>query len=476
MRKHAPACWCAALTLFALQVGLAQEEPPLPAGLGDPEEPQLPAGLGGTSSDSEPELPAGLGDGEAPADGEDEDGASPFSLSGFWEARFGLRTRHDPHEKDASIAETRLHLDAEQYWGATRFKLATDLLLDPVADDYPPRLERGRGWLDLREANVTFTPASFLDVRAGRQILTWGTGDLVFINDMFPKDWDSFFIGRDMEYLKAPSDAVKVSAFSDTVNLDVVYTPRFDPDRFIDGRRLSYWNSTLGRRAGRDAIVSVERPDRWFTDEELALRLYRNVGGYELAAYAYRGFWKSPAGMSPVSGRATFPELSVYGASVRGGVGKGIGNVEFGYYDSLDDSGGADPLVRNGEVRFLVGYEQEIARELTLGLQYYLEHMLDYGGYRRSLPLGAPRADRDRHVATVRLTKMLMRQDLTLSLFAYYSPSDSDAHVRPRVGYKIDDHWSAEAGANLFMGSDRHTFFNQFARNNNVYVGLRYAF
>jgi len=137
---------------------------------------------------------------------------------------------------------------------------------------------------------------------------------------------------------------------------------------------------------------------------------------------------------------------------------------------------GADPLVRNGEVRFLVGYEREIARELTLGLQYYLEYMLDYGSYRRSLPLGVPSADRDRHVLTVRLTKMLMRQDLTLSLFAYYSPSDNDAHVRPCVRYKMDDHWSAETGANLFMGSDRHTFFNQFARNNNVYVGLRYAF
>ncbi|MFW6031595.1 MAG: hypothetical protein ACOC9T_03300, partial [Myxococcota bacterium] len=32
-----------------------------------------------------------------------------------------------------------------------------------------------------------------------------GTGDLVFLNDLFPKDWRSFLLGRDLDYLKAPS-------------------------------------------------------------------------------------------------------------------------------------------------------------------------------------------------------------------------------------------------------------------------------
>ncbi|MGR3310620.1 MAG: hypothetical protein ACUZ77_07575 [Candidatus Brocadiales bacterium] len=154
------------------------------------------------------------------------------------------------------------------------------------------------------------TPVFFMDVKVGRQILTWGTGGLIFVNDLFPKDWNSFIIGRDVEYLKAPSDAVKVGLFSSIVNLDIVYTPRFDADRFIDGRRISYWNGGLGRRAGRDAIVKVEKPDDLFTDDEIALRLHRRINSYEFAVYAYRGFWKSPGGVNPSSGRATFPDLS----------------------------------------------------------------------------------------------------------------------------------------------------------------------
>lgn len=400
----------------------------------------------------------------------------PFELSGFWETRLGFRMQKDPGEKDVSIGETRLQLEAERAWEKVTAKVTSDFLYDPVLDRHAIRLEEGEGFLDLREANFLLTPASFLDLKVGRQILTWGTGDLVFINDLFPKDWNSFFIGRDEEYLKAPSDAAKVSVFTGLANLNVIYTPRFDSDRFIDGERVSYYNTALGRLAGRDAVVEVDKPDDWLEDDEIAARLYRNIRGYELAIYGYRGFWKSPAGTDPVSDRAIFPDLNVYGASIRGNIGKGIGNIEFAFYDSEDDRDGDDPFIRNGEFRFLVGYEQEVARDFTVGIQYYLEYMLEHGDYRRTLPTGTPRADEDRHVFTVRLTKLLMSQNLKLSLFTFYSPSDVDVYLRPNIHYKINDHWSAEIGGNVFIGKDEHTFFGQFEKNTNTYGGVRYSF
>ena len=135
--------------------------------------------------------------------------------------------------------------------------------------------------------------------------------------------------------------------------------PRFDSDRFIDGRHISFFNNQLGQITGRDAVVKTTKPNDWFRDDEIALRLNKNIKGYELAVYGYKGFWKSPAGFDPASGKAVFPPLSVYGASIRGVIGKGIGNLEFGYYDSEDDRGGDDPLIRNSEFRFLVGYSRK---------------------------------------------------------------------------------------------------------------------
>jgi hypothetical protein len=403
------------------------------------------------------------------------DEPSFWYVSSFGELRIGTRTNNDEFQKRTSVGEARLQVRAEGSNDVLSTVIAADFLYDTVADDHSPDLDSGTGFVDLREANVSFSPASAIDLKVGRQIITWGTGDLLFINDMFPKDFTSFFIGRDPEYLKAPSDALKLSAFINDTSVDIVYTPRFNADRFIDGSRLSYYNRDLGRIAGRDAIVSVDKPDELFDDDEIAFRLYRNTGGVELALYAYTGFWKSPAGSDSES-KATFPALNAYGASAVGVVGKGIANVEVGYYDSRDDEEGDDPLVRNSELRFMLGYKQEIVRNLNFGIQYYLEHMIDHDEYIATLPVGAPASDENRQLYTLRLTQLLMNQDLELNLFTFYSPSDEDGYVKASSGYKIDDQWRIEAGANIFFGDEDHTEFGQLIDNSNIYVATRYSY
>ena len=475
---------CIIIHFFALFVS-ADGETPLPAGLEEKppsteEEPALPMGLENTAKPEEPALPEGLSleqpEKKKAEEKEERFADLPFDLSGFWEARAGFRTLNDPHENESSIGETRLQVKIDKALDYATLKLTGDLVYDPLLNQHDIHLEKGRGFIDLREMSLLLRPASFMDIKAGRQILTWGTGDLIFINDLFPKDWNSFFIGRDTEYLKAPSDAAKISLFSNVVNLDLIYTPRFDTDRFIDGSRISFYNSKLGKMTGRDAIEYPIIPDNWFDDDEVALRFYKNIGPYEAALYGYRGFWKSPAGTDSVSGKSTFPELSVYGGSIRGPMGKGIGNIETGYYNSEDDTRGSNASVRNSEFRFLTGYEQELARDFTAGVQYYLEHIIDYSNYLSSLPSGSPASDENRHVLTLRLTKFLAGQNLMLSLFTFYSPSDNDTYLRPKIHYKIDDHWSAEAGGNIFAGKDRFTFFGQFEKNSNIYAGMRYGF
>ncbi len=472
--------WLVLLTALIMKPALAQEAPALPQGLGEKKEekketPNLPAGLGAASKKEETEgkatvLPEGLGS-------EAEKGKLPFNFTGFWEIRTGYRVQDDNFQDDDILGETRFQFELDKLWKGINFELTADLYYDWVDHNHSVDLNRGEGFLDIREASAAFSPFDFMDVKIGRQILTWGTGDLIFINDLFPKDWVSFFIGRDVEYLKAPSDAVKASFYTDIANLDIVYTPQFDSDRFITGERLSYWN---GRRiAGSDDIVRTDKPDDCFRDDELAMRLSKNISGYELAAYGYWGYWKSPAGVNPVSGRFTFPGLNVYGASIRGQVGDGIGNIELGYYDSEDDKSGDDPFIDNSQMRYLIGYEQdlpEIANDFTVATQYYVEQTLDYNEYRRNLPPGNKAVEEYRQVVTFRITKLYWNQNLTCSLFTFFSPTDKDVYMRPKVNYKVTDNLAVEAGANVFFGDYTHTFFNQFRDNTNIYTALRYSF
>ncbi len=469
------------------------EEPPPPPMLGsEPEVPPPPPIVG---SDSEvpppppvvggepavpPVPPTGGAQTAAPAESrtfsdflDKQLKALPFPLHGFWEVRVGPRYVEDNrHPHHYTLGESRLQLKSDPYVGPFRLGLKADFLYDAVTAD---------ALMDVREANVEFTPFSFMDVKAGRQVLTWGTGDLLFINDLFPKDYVSFFTGRDVEYLKAPSDALKVSLFGlpgDT-NLNIVYVPVFNPDVFPNGKRLTYYNYLLRMRAGSGARLRTIDRDDWFNDDELHVRLYRNVGSYELDAYGYRGYWKAPMGVNTTKGKFTFPRLNAYGASVRGPALGGIGNVEVGYYDSPSDSTGSNPLIPNSQFRFLVGYSRDLpqlTRDFTVGVQYYLEHMMDYGALKRTWPAGLPRPDEDRHVLTLRLTKLMLNQDLTLSYFTYWSPSDHDVYMRPHASYKITDRWVVDGGANVFLGQHSYTQFGQFKSDSNVYVGLRYSF
>jgi len=256
--------------------------------------------------------------------------ALSLNVHGFVDLRSGLRLQDDPHQRDAILNEARAQLDVTHYGPVALWKLRADAVCDEAAGEYEQDFERGYGILDLREANVLVTPLDFMDVKIGRQILTWGTGDLLFINDMFPKDWQSFFSGRDEEYLKAPSDAVFASMFFSWGNVDVAYMPGFEHDRYISGERISYYNPMLGRRAGADDPLEVKQRRSWFDDDELSLRVSRNIGSYEVAAYAYTGYWKNPVGFDMPSARQTFPRLRTYGASIRGNAGPGLFHAELG--------------------------------------------------------------------------------------------------------------------------------------------------
>lgn len=478
-----------------------REPPVLPEGLGG-EAPQgdeveaadgssagpaLPQGLGGpkveSRGDAPPQVPAGL-DGEdasgSPAESAADRSAPPgavlVGVTGFWDTRAGIRVRDDPNQRTTSLGETRLQLSRAQYAGDVSFRLTADLVYDNVADGHRLQPEQGRGWLDLREAYLATPLGPSMDVRAGRQVLTWGVGDLLFLNDLFPKDWNSFFAGRDVEYLKAPSDAVRVALFGDVLNLDVVYTPKFDPDRFLDNRRLSFFDPRFGRVVGRDVEFRPQRPDDWFGDDEWAFRLHRMLGGWEVAGYGYRGFWKSPEGFDPDSGQPLFPRLSAWGGSIRGPLHAGILSAETSWYRSRDDLSGTDPFVPNSQFRFLVGYEQEVIPDLTLGGQYYLERTLDFDALERNQPAGFAAPDENRHLFTLRATLLTHSQNVTWSLFTFASPSDEDAYFRGSWAWKATDEWRLTAGFNLFEGRERDTFFGQFESNSNAYLGVRYGF
>lgn len=385
--------------------------------------------------------------------------AAELPFHGFVEAAVGARVVDDDRaQDDFLLEETRFQFDFLRDGELGSLSFRADVWRDGVA---------GESRVEVREANVLLTPFASVDLKVGRQVLTWGTGDLVFLNDLFPKDWQSFFIGRDDEYLKKPSDAVRATWFGDAANVDLAWLPLFEPDGFISGERLSFWGGT-GTRGPKDGAIATDEPARTLGNGTLAGRVYRSFGGWETALYGFRGHWGQPKGFDTGSGDFTFPRLEAWGGSLQGALGGGVANAEVAWYRSLDDRNSDDPFIPNSQFRALAGFGREVVPEQNLGLQAYLERTLELpdGGF----------TEQNRWWLTARYTGLFLQQNLTLSLFAFYSPTEDDAYLRPKASYKLSDEILITLGANLFLGAHPDTFFGQFEDNTNAYARVRYSF
>ncbi len=393
--------------------------------------------------------------------------ASAFSWFGFVEGAGAWRTQSNPAiDEDMTLEELRLQLEGEYLTDRTTWTFKADGLLDGIEDELTG---------EVREAMVAFSPGTRVDVRLGRQVLTWGTGDLLFLNDLFPKDWQSFLSGRDDDYLKAPSDAARFSWFGEAVNLEAVITPRFEPDRYVDGTRLSYFDPARSEIVA--TMPTAEAPSHTVDNAELALRLYGLVGAREWALYGYRGFFGQPTAFDAARGVNTFARLNSLGASLRAPLAGGIYHLEAAWYDSADDRDGDDPNVPNSELRLLGGFERELVTNLTASTQYYLEWRQDYDAFAANYPFDpADRPDEVRHVVSLRLNYAMWRDNLILGVMTFYSPSDDDAFLRPTARWRYSDRLEFNAGANLFVGEQDHTFYGQFEENSNLFLRARYRF
>jgi len=416
-------------------------------------------------------------------DGGDSGGKSggkawDFQIGGFVEGLIAprvVRSSASANELVATEARFRLNLDATHEIVSARFR----------GDVFADAVER-RIWFDIRDASIFVRGGSWFSMRFGRQVLTWGTGDFLFLNDLFPKDFNSFFIGRADEYLKAPSNSVQTTFMMKKVGLDLLWTPIFEPDRFINGQRLSFFNPLVGEIIGdRSPLTPIDPflPDQRLRNGTVHGRLYGTAGAVELAAYGYVGYWMQPNALAltdPADPNTilglTYARLAVYGASLRTPLFGGLFNVEGAFYDSFKDRAGTTPSTPNSQFRGLVGYERELFPKFQMGLQYYLEYTLKHDELISNSFWPQYEQHEFRHLITLRLNQLLVMDKLELSLFVFFSPDELDTYIRPRVTYKIVEPLAIVVGANLMFGRDDYTFFGQLQENTNVYARLRYSF
>src|SRR3990172_5279325 len=368
--------------------------------------------------------------------------AADFSLHGFVQGNYSRNAETDnPDSRDYKLSEERAQVKLEATADPFRLFIKGDAFHDNIDK---------HSILELREGYADYSSEKW-DARVGRQVVTWGVGDLLFINDVFPKDYAAFFSGRPLEYLKKGVDGAKIGLYPGFASFEFIAVPYFEPNNYPDPKRFWMFDPLAGitNRVTQD-------PYRDLRKTETALRIYRDVTGFDTSLY--------------------YPELSVYGASLQGRALDGVFSFETGYYDSRQDRQGTDPMIPNSQTRYLIGYQRQFWEDFTVGLQYYGEYMQDYSAYVQNLPTGFPLEKRLHQLATVRLTQFLMHQTMRLSFFAFYGLSDGDYMLNPEAKYNLTDSIWIAVGGNVFGGGKPWSQFGQFAKDDNVYCQIRYEF
>ncbi|MEW6089240.1 MAG: DUF1302 family protein [bacterium] len=391
--------------------------------------------------------------------------ANEISLHGFGLVTYSGRTKTTDEKRDLILGEERLRLNLSgaSEAGNAGFNAKADFIHDGINNETK---------VDLREAYVDLIEKNY-DVRIGRQVITWGLGDLLFINDIFPKDWNAFYAGRDMEYLKLGAEAVKLGIYPKFASMELVVLPAFQadempsPDKFIFNDPFAGMNNK-----------SIIRPDKKIRDMELASRIYRRIGSGDMSIYAYKGFYHTPKVniYDSLSVNYFYPKLNAYGASCQlNGLG-GVISVEGGYYDSRYDKNGENFFIDNSKYKALLGYGRQITNQLHLGLQYYNEITRDYNKYKENLPQGFPREEKTKQILTLRLTQFLKYESWKLSLFTFYGIDEKDSMLIPEAMYKFSDELALTIGGNIIDGDKEWTTFGQFKENDNVYMRMKYDY
>jgi len=113
-------------------------------------------------------------------------------LNGFVEFDYGARFTEDTTKQDGyNLFEQRLQLKSSYFFEGEHYLADKAAVVDFKGDAWVDWYFGGKTGFDLREFNLALTPYDIMDVKIGRQVLTWGTGDYLFINDQFPKDYVS---------------------------------------------------------------------------------------------------------------------------------------------------------------------------------------------------------------------------------------------------------------------------------------------
>lgn len=366
------------------------------------------------------------------ATAQDEDSLQ-VGIKGFVDTYHALRTEQ-PNNWMSSRSRVRGELTIEK--GHAGAFVSANLIHNAILSNHTG--------FQLREAYAYYSDNHW-DVRAGRQIITWGVADALRLTDIIsPMDYTEF-LAQDYDDIRIPVGGLRVRFSREKWSMEAVAIP---VSSFFDLPTDAENPWSVG------PIAIGAEPSHNAYNMEYGGRLAFFLSGIDFSFSALHTWNKQPV---LCYGVGEYRRMTMLGADVSVPMGKFVVRGEVAeYLDELQTGG-----TRAASTNALLGIDWYAGNDWTLSAQY--SHKYVALGEHRNTAL-----------STLRISKELLHNTLALQTFAYIDVTNGGIFNRLSADYALNDQIHAVIGYDYFHADGG--MFAIYNKNSELFFKLKYSF
>ncbi|MCG8410210.1 MAG: hypothetical protein MI739_02875 [Bacteroidales bacterium] len=374
---------------------------------------------------------------------------SNIKFNGFVDTYHALRS-NTPNDfmSSRSRLRTELHINNNKTYLFTS--------LNAVHNSILPEQTK----LELREAFFQYTNNSF-DLKAGRQIATWGVADGVRITDIIsPMDYTEF-LARDYDDIRIPINALRLKYLKTDFNIELYFIPI--PEFFIiPTNNKNPW----GMNYKSETKYYFDKPQKTLRNSEYGGRFAFFLSGIDFSISALHTWNKMPALKaenidSTIHTTGKFKQMDMLGCDISFPIRQFVVRAEAAnYFGELIET------ERTNSFNYLLGIDWYPGNDWILMVQYYHKNI-----YRNSENISQPKSI---SMGTFSIQKKLLRNTLNLSSFSYIDFTNKGFFNRISADYSISDQIHIMCGYDWFYGDKG--MFGIYKNNSEYWIKGKFCF
>ncbi len=381
-----------------------------------------------------------------------------LQLNGFVDSYHALQLQ-SPQQIMSS--RTRLRLEMRANYGEASLFSSVNLAYNGIIENQTGAF--------LREAYFDYA-GKFLEVKAGRQIVTWGVADGLRLTDLIsPMDYTEF-MANDYDDIRVPVNAINLKYPGESFSAEVVFVPV--PEYFvIPTSDDNPWQMPVPNGMRMDLS---DTPAKHIKNSEVGGRFRFFLENLDFSLTALHTFNKSPVtivNFDPETKSAVikgvYEPMNVIGGDVSIPAGeiviRGEVAVYFGEPIALKNS--MDYWFRKS-FNGLIGIDWYAGNNWTIMAQYMHKVIMDYRDV-----LGM---EQNTSMITARISKEVLNNTLKFSVYGMFDVDNVGFYVRPAADYLLNDQITLSLGAD-WLGGRRGTF-ETYKKNTQIWVKGKFFF